>query len=245
MRTVFAVLIALLALAPVAHPVAGQEERSWTVSVFMDAGAILPVRTLAKNAGALQERPDEQVVAEFEDAFTIGGGVEVEFPASRIRVRGIYQTTFSGQVIGRLAFCGDPDNPLVVGGVCQAVNADARLHTAAVDVAFVRASQDAWLRPVIFLGFGLRKYEIGVAPCPFSEDAEYNTCELLDQIWSDEGGLAPTLRFGLGFDLRAGPLEFRTSFMDNVGRYPGGVASADGHSQNDVTLSAGLSVKVY
>jgi hypothetical protein len=243
-RTIVFTLAALALATSLALPVHGQE-RSWTVSVFADAGGIIPIRTLGKNAGALQERPEEQVISEFENAMTVGGGVEVGFPASQIRIRASYHTTPSGSVIGRLAFCGDPDTPLVTGGVCQQVNADARLHTLGADLSFVRGSPDSWLRPVIFLGLALRKYEIGGFECPFSEDAEYNTCGLLDELWSEEGGFAPTLRFGVGFDADLGPLQLRTSVLDNVGRYPGGAGSADGHAQNDITISAGLAVRVF
>lgn len=233
-----------LLLVAAARPATAQD-RTWTVSLVADAGAILPIRTLGKNAGVLQERPDEQVISKMEEAMTFGGGVEVDLPARNLRFRAMYHTTRGGEVVGRLAFCGDPGSPLVTGGVCQDVRADATMHSLSLDMAFMRSGAGSLIRPVVFIGGGLRKYDFGNLQCPFPADWVYATCPLLYDLWVEEGGFTPVLRFGLGFDVNAGPLQFRTSFQDNVSRYPGGVGDADGHTQNDVTLTAGLSVKVF
>lgn len=244
MRKFFVLLATLLVFAPLARPVSGQE-RNWRVSLVLEGGGYFPTRTMGNNAGELQQRPDEQVVAEVDDATTIGGGVEVELVRQRIRVRGVFHTTNGGGVTGRLAFCGDPDSPLVTGGVCTSVTAPSTVRSFATEVAFLRGSPTARIRPAILLGLGLREYSIGTLECPFSANAEYATCPLLEELWAEAGGLTSVLRFGVGLDARLGPAEFRGALTNDFSRYPGGLGEATGNNQIDLALTAGVAVRVF
>ena len=244
MRKFFVLLTALTALAPLAQP-ASSQQRNWSVSLVFDGGALFPTRTMGNNAGELQQRPDEQVVAEVDDATTLGGSVEVTLARQQIRIRGLFHTTTGGGVTGRLAFCGDPDSPLVTGGVCTGVQAPATVRSFMSEVAFLRGSPNSRIRPNIMLGLGLRQYDIGALDCPFGANAQYATCALLDQLWDGSDGLTPVLRFGVGLDARLGPVELRTGLQNDFNRYPGGVGDATGSNQIDLSFSAGLAVLVF
>ena len=222
---------------------ASAQERSWSVSLLAETGVVIPIRTMGKNAGDLQQQSDEQVVGELEDAVTVGGGIEVEMPDRQLRFRALYNQTVGGSVLGRLGFCGDPDNPLITGQACEAVRADATLRSFTLDVGFVRRPPEARFRPVIYIGLGLRQYDIGELTCPFPPDYQYSTCDLLGELWAEPRAAPPGDPDGI--DVNAGPVEFRTTFLDNVGSYRGGNGTSDGNNQNDVTLQAGLAIKVF
>lgn len=251
--SLYSVLVAALIAAPAA-PVTAQDtpqERSWTLSVFAEGGGLLPIRSLGRNVGIFPQLDQQQVVSDLENSAVLGGGVEILFREKGLRVRAVYNTTTGGSVVGRLGFCGDPGSPLVTGDICEPVQADAQVHSFAADVGFMRGREGAIIRPVIYLGAGVRKYSIGALDCPpiagtdVIQEIQARTCGLVQDIWGDTGGLTPTLRFGLGFDVNLGPVALRTTALDIVGRYPGGSDQADGHGQNDVILTAGLAVKVF
>lgn len=246
MRRYLALALPVALLVAFSSPSSAQE-RSWSISVFTDAGGLIPIRSLGKNSGNLQELEDQQVLADMDNAVSWGAGVELLIPASSLRLQAKYNATQGGGVSGRIAFCGDPGNPLLTGELCEPITADATLHSFSVDVAFLRAALDRRFRPVVFLGLGLRKYEVGLPTCPPLEPLTYRgqACILLTDLWIDDGGITPTLRFGLGFDFDLGPVEFRASAVDVIGRYPGGTGTSDGHGQNDISLSAGIAVKVF
>ena len=251
--TLSSILVAAL-LGVQAVPASGQaipQERSWSLSLFVEGGGMIPIRTLGRNVGIFPQLDQQQGVSDLESSAAFGGGAELLLKEKDIRFRAAYHTTSGSGVVGRLGFCGDPGNPLVTGDLCEQIQSDAQVQSFSVDVGFIRGREGAVLRPVIYLGAGLRKYTIGELSCPpvttpdVVEEIQARTCLLMQDLWSDTGGLTPTLRFGLGLDVNLGPLAFRTTAMDVVGRYPGGTNGADGHGQNDVYLTAGLAVKVF
>ena len=194
-------LAGTLLLGALALPASGQE-RSWTASVFVEGGGVLPIRTLGRNVGIFPGLDEQQVVSDLENFGSFGGGVEIDLPATNLRFRAVYNTTTGGAVTGRIGFCGDPDNPLVTGDICEPAETDATIQSFAVDVGFVRGRPGAIFRPVILLGVGLRKYEFGDPDCPPLDPVETagRTCLLMEDLWLEEGGLTPILRFGLGIE---------------------------------------------
>lgn len=254
MRLTLPFVLAAALLGALAVPASGQavpQERSWSLSLFVEGGGLLPIRTLGRNVGIFPQIDQQQGVSDLENTAAFGGGAELLLREKNIRFRAAYHTTSGGSVVGRLGFCGDPGNPLVTGDLCEQIESDAQVQSFSADVGFIRGREGALLRPVIYLGAGIRKYTIAEISCPPTttpdvvEEIQARTCLLMEDIWSETGGLTPTLRFGLGLDVNLGPLALRTTAMDIVGRYPGGTNGADGHGQNDVFLTAGLAVKVF
>ena len=237
--------LALLVLAPLG---VSAQERTWSVSLVAEGGGLFPVRTLGKNSGLLPQLDDQQIIAEIDESAMWGAGVEVFFPGPMLRVRGMYHTTVNGASRGRIGVCGDPNDPLITGPVCEDWVTPATVESFSVDLSFVRASMERRFRPTIYLGGGVRQYTLSTVECPppTALDIRAAACPLLNELWVEDGGLAPFVRFGAGMDVAiAGPVELRTSGIATSGRYPGGAGSADGHLQIDLMFNAGLAVKVF
>jgi hypothetical protein len=240
------VALVVLASLAVQTPAAAQE-RSWTVRALGEVGLFLPLRTLGKNASSVLRLGS--VIAELEAAPSFGVGAAIDFPEKGTTLRARFQTTPDGDVRGRLGVCGDPDDPLAGGPLCEPVNASYSTKSFSVDGAVLRGSADSRLRPVVALGLGLRRYDFdanaGQCTAPGVHTGWAPICERTVDIWRGDSGWSPMLQFGVGLRAVLGPVVATLDVQDLFGRYSGGVNRADGNTQNDLIFNLGLTLEVY
>jgi len=240
------IVLVVLACLAVQSPAAAQE-RSWTVRALGEVGFFLPLRTLGKNASS--ELSLGAVIAELESAPSFGGGVAIEFPEKGTALRARFQTVLDGDVRGRLGVCGDPDDPLADGDLCNEVSATYSMTTLSIDGQVLRGSAASRLRPLVSLGVGLRKYSFepneGQCTAPGAVALWTPICNRTVDIWREDAGWSPMLRFGAGLQAVLGPALATLEVQDLFGRYSGGVSGADGNTQNDVIFNLGLTLKVF
>lgn len=243
-RTALALaLLALPGLAFSATPVAAQLG-GWTVGATADVGGYLPLRQLGKNAGTIPQLPVLQVVADRQSSLFFGGGLLFTSPSGETTVRARYSTTVGGVVSGRLGVCGEPDNPLFRGPLCEPVETDSDVRSFSVDLGFLQGSPGDRIRASLHLGGGLRSFSFGTIACEDPTDWEI-VCDFTSEIWQDDGGIAPFLMGGLRLNGQMGPAQLWVEAMDQVGRYQGGSERADGNLQNDISVTAGFTLRVF
>lgn len=216
----------------------------WTLSATADFGGNFPIRQLGKNAGTIPQVPVLQVVADREKSLSVGAGVIATSPSGETTVRGRFYTTIDGIVSGRLGFCGEPDNPLFRGPLCEPVETTADVRSFAVDVGFLQGAPGDRIRASIHIGAGLRSFSFGSIDCEDPTDWEV-ICEFTSEIWQDEGGVSPFILAGLRLNGDLGPARLWVEGMDQIGRYDGGSDRADGNVQNDLLVTAGISIRVF
>lgn len=216
----------------------------WTLSATADAGAFVPLRQLATNAGTGRQNRVLQVLAEQQSSASFGGGIVATSPSGNTLVRARYMTTSGASSSGRWGVCGDPSNPLGTGALCEPVEVDSEYSAFSVDVGFMQGSVGSRVRPSIHLGAGMRSYSFGTVDCTDPGDWQV-VCEAVSEIWLEDGGLSPFLMAGLRLTSDLGPASIWVEAMDQVGPYGGGSDRADGNFQNDLALSGGFTVKVF
>lgn len=233
---------AALSLSPA--PGRAQLPDGWTFSVEGQVGGMFPLRQLGKNSGTIPQVPVLQVVAERETSATVGGGVVFTSPSGETTVRARFSTTLDGVVSGRLGVCGDPDNPLFEGALCEPVETASDIRAFSVDMGFLQGSPGDRVRASLHIGAGLRSYSFGTIACQDPTDWQV-ICEFTSEIWQDDGGISPFIMGGLRLNGDLGPAVLWIEGMDHVGRYNGGSDRADGNIQNDLSVTAGLSVRIF
>lgn len=230
---------ALLPATPVQAQLGG-----WSLSATAEGGFNIPIRQLGKNSGTIPQLPVLQVVADRESSATVGGGLILTSPSGETFVRARFLTTLDGVVSGRLGVCGDADNPLFRGPLCQPVETSVDVRSFSVDLGFLQGAPGDRLRASLHIGAGLRTFTFGTVDCVDPTDWEV-VCEFTSEIWQDDGGIAPFLMGGLRINGRLGPADLWIEGIDQVGRYDGGSDRADGNVQNDITLTAGLAIPIF
>lgn len=229
-------------LAPA--PARAQLPDGWTVSIEGQVGGLIPLRQLGKNSGTIPQVPVLQVVADRESAALVGGGLVFTSPSGETTVRARFTTTLDGVVSGRLGVCGDPDDPLFRGALCEPVETASDIRSFSVDMGFLQGSPGDRIRPSFHVGIGLRKYSFGSITCNDPTDWQV-VCEFTSEIWQDDGGISPFLMGGLRLNGNVGPAVLWLEGMDQVGRYNGGSDRADGNIQNDLAVTAGVTLRVF
>lgn len=237
-------LAALVGCAFVPAPTRAQLPDGWTFSLEAHGGGLIPLRQLGKNAGTIPQVPVLQVVADRQNSGVVGGGIALTSASGETTIRARFTTTLDGVVSGRLGVCGDPDNPLFEGALCQPVETASDVRSFAVDMGFLQGSAGDRIRASLHIGAGLRKYSFGTIDCNDPTDWQV-ICEFTSEIWQDQGGISPFLMGGIRLNGNLGPAVLWVEGMDYVGRYTGGSDRADGNVQNDIAVIAGLSVRVF
>ena len=216
----------------------------WSLSVTAEGGVNIPTRQLGKNSGTIPQLPVLQVVADRESSGVVGGGVMLTSPSGETTVRARFLTTLDGSVSGRLGVCGDDDNPLFQGPLCAPVETTVDMNSFSVDLGFLQGAPGDRVRASLHIGAGLRTFSFGTNVCEDPTDWQ-QVCEFTSEIWEDDGGVVPFLLAGLRLNGDLGPATLWIEGFDQVGRYNGGSDRADGNIQNDVTVSAGLAVRIF
>jgi hypothetical protein len=237
----------LLAGAAVAFTTAapGQAQLGgWSLSVSAEGGVNIPTRQLGKNASTIPQLPVLQVVADRETSAVIGGGVEFTSPSGETILRARFTTTLNGGVNGRLGVCGDPDEPLFQGPLCEPVETTAEERSFSADIGFMQGSPGDRVRASIHIGGGLRSFSFGSTDCVDPTDWEL-VCSFTSDIWADDGGITPFILAGLKLNGDVGPASLWVEGTDRIGRYRGGLNGADGNFQNDVAVTAGFTFRVF
>lgn len=247
MRRIQSALLVILAVLTVhVSPVQAQSER--TFSVIGEFGYLFSVRSIGKNSGELQQLDFLQVISDFNDVPTASAGVAVGFPAQEVTIRAIFETTLGGSAVGRVAFCGNPDNPLATGLLCRPSEIDMDISSLILDLQFLRGHPGATLRPFLEAGAGVRMFSFGEQPgCPnIVQDPSGwgQVCEMANELWTDAG---PSLLLAFGFGIQAdmGPLVAAVEFQNHFARYTGGVGNAGGNSMNDLNLSFSARLNIF
>lgn len=247
MRRIQSAFLAVLAVLSLSvAPISAQNDM--TVSVIGEFGYLISVRSIGKNTGELQEQDFLQVISDFNDSPTASVGLGFTFPAKDLTVRAIYETTIGGTATGRVAFCGDPDNPLVIGLLCRPTEIDMDMSSFIVDLQFLRGQPGARFRPFLQAGAGIRMFSLGNQPsCPnIVQDPSGwgQVCEMANELWTDAGAAA-LFAFGFGLQAKLGPLATSAEFQNQWSRYTGGVRNAGGNSMNDLNLSFSARLNVF
>ena len=247
MRRIQSAVLAVIAVLSVSStPVEAQNDM--TVSLIGEVGYLFSVRSIGKNSGELQELDFLQVISDFNDVATASAGVGIGFPAKDLTVRAIFETTLGGSAVGRVAFCGDPDNPLVVGLLCRPTTVDMDISSFIVDLQFLRGRPGAAIRPFLEAGGGIRMFSIGEHPtCPDNTEDPSGwgqVCVMANELWTDAGPSA-VLTFGFGVQATLGPLFTSAEFQNQFSRFTGGTGNAGGNSMNDINLSLSARLNIF
>jgi len=238
--------LSLLLLAAV--PIQAQES-SWGLRVFAHGGVNLPLRNLGKNAVEIEQQSALQVVANVESSPTMGGGLEFLFPDRDIRIRGQIMTTIGATAKGVLGLCESGELAVPGQGLCsvEAV-ADARIIDGDVELVFVSGQPARWVRPILWVGFGFRKFDFDsdLSECDVyggELDQAFQICRRSRQIYENPG-VNPIITFGVGLEADRDPLSAFLRLSTVTGSYSGGIGIADGGRQMDLALTAGLAFRV-
>ncbi len=241
-----AVLAVLAVLSASSAPVEAQNDM--TVSVIGEVGYLISVRSIGKNSGELQQLNFLQVISDYNDVAIASAGVALGFPANDLTVRAIFETTLGGSAVGRVAFCGDPDNPLAVGLICRPTEIDMDIVSFLVDLHFLRGRPGATIRPFLDAGVGVRTFSFGEQPsCPTNVQDPSGwgqVCVMANELWTDAGP-SGVLTFGFGVQAALGPLFTSAEFQNQFSRYTGGVGNAGGNSMNDLTVSFSARLNIF
>jgi hypothetical protein len=216
----------------------------WSLSAVAEGGVNIPMRQLGKNSGTIPQLPVLQVVADRETAALIGGGVMLTSPSGETMIRARFTSSVSGNVSGRLGVCGEPDNPLFQGALCAPVETTVDERAFSADIGFLQGSPGDRVRASLHIGAGLRSFSFGENECVDPTDWE-QVCTFTSEIWEDDGGISPFLIAGLRLNGELGPATLWVEGLDRVGRYNGGSDRADGNIQNDISITAGLALRIF
>lgn len=240
-------LVALLALVlpGVGELHAQDRERGIQWRAVGEVGSYIPLRSLGKNQSDVPELRNEQVSSEANGAMLVGGGVEAYLVDHEVRLRAMYRTTLDASADGQRALCNA--DKIFTDLPCFERESELQVQWLEAEVHFVQGTPDDWFRPTLNLGLGLRFWEFGgIDSCPGGtlSDPETVTCVLLRELWGRSSQTQPTLRFGFGGQVYAGPFRVDLAVNDLVSPYDAGVGASEGELQNDASISLLLSIRV-
>ncbi|NNF37423.1 MAG: hypothetical protein HKN71_02055 [Gemmatimonadetes bacterium] len=243
-RLVNSILIGIVSGLTFASPAEAQLG-GWSMSVNAEAGLNIPVRQLGKNVGTfLGQEGNLQIVAERESSPLVGGGLTFQSPSGETLLRARFVTTIDGELTGQVGVCEVPDTQFEGLPFCQPVKNSADIRAFSIDAGFLQGSPGDAVRASLHLGVGVRQFSFGSLPCIGNESWE-PVCEATAEIWEDDGGLSAFLLAGLRLNGELGPATLWVEGIDRVGRYNGGSDRADGNIQNDVSITAGLALRIF
>ncbi len=236
-------LVTATAVFSLTLPIAAHaQEDGWTFRGTGEFGYFFSTRDLGKNVGGLQDIVALQVSSRMQTAPSWAGGIEVVSPDDRTVFRGIVRSTIGGEASATVAICN-----ILEGELCFDRIAGARLTAFHGEVVFVQGDRDDRFRQNFILGAGLRSYQFQVEACDPNANLNQDVfiiCELVQAIYEDQAQVQPFIQFGFGFSMESGPVTYFARFNDVVGKYNGGSGNSDGDFQNDIYLTAGLSLRV-
>ncbi|MBT8336321.1 MAG: hypothetical protein KJO11_06930 [Gemmatimonadetes bacterium] len=243
-RLVNSILIGAVSGLAFASPTAAQLG-GWSLSVNAEGGVNIPLRQLGKNVGTiLGQEGNLQIVAERESSPMVGGGLLLTSPSGETLFRARFVTTLDGEVTGQVGVCEVPDTQFDGLPFCQPVVNTAGVRAFSVDAGFLQGSPGDAVRASLHLGLGLRQFSFGELPCVGNEAWE-PVCDATVEIWQDDGGISPFILAGVRLNGELGPATLWVEGIDRVGRYGGGSDRADGNIQNDVSITAGLALRIF
>lgn len=240
MHRPFVFIVAILGLLATPPRASAQTIAGWSLGARAEAGVFSPFRSLGKNASGLVDRPNLQTTADLEATTLVGGALMAVSPSGTESLKLGFQTTVGGTVSGGLSICGDDDDPLFVGELCEPVEASAELRNISAILSFLRGTPGSFVRPEFHVGVGFRQYTFGERDCT-DPGGWQEVCEFTRDIWDGTDGWSPYGTAGAGFRRQQGPL---TLFVDGyvvAGRFPGGVEGADNALQTDLLFTGGVS----
>lgn len=247
LRQITSTLIAIGLLAGAAAPDAAaqqDEAETWTIHPLAEVGWFLPLRNMGKNSTVLGQQGQLQVLAEHNSALTFGGGVEVDFPDRRLRLRLSARTTSGLTAAGVLSIC--QSGVIDLEEFCFTEETDATITDGFADLVFL-SREAADISPVVFLGFGLRHFSFDSDPSGcFEHDPgdSQNICFGIHDIWA-ESSTDPALTFGAALQGDFQPVEAFLQFRAMAGGFGGGTDGADGETLVDALVTSGFSIRVF
>ena len=243
-KTVSFLVLAVAACFPIQGR--AQEVAGWGVRVFSAGGWMYHSRNIGKNAATIQGQAANQVVAELKGSATVGGGIEIVLPGPGIHVRANLRSTVGAAARGFLSICSQEGLSGTGAELCDGGGeVDARLLEGSVDIVFHQQASTRLLRPMLWLGAGLRSYdfETDLPPCePISLDA-LEVCNRVREIFGDPS-IDPLMSVGFGLTTRPAPVSAFVQLRGVMTAYSGGVGAADGERVMDVLMEGGVSVRI-
>lgn len=222
------VVVLTLGVAP-----AGAQAPAPRLEMIPRVGVHVPLADLGKARipGELQ-----QVRGWLETGFAVGLALQYNLRVLPASFRATFDYTPLTRAEGQLAVCRAD---FITG--CESVGMDARFFTVTGNVVVRPGIETGRAQGYFLLGAGIKRYEFAGINCvPVGDPDLEAVCEVFDDLARNQTNA--TVHVALGVNLRLGPVRALVEVGDYMSRSDPGGEEARGEIQQDLFVTAGLSV---